>query len=80
MLSGQGTGQGHDQTQGCVSRLPLALSQVRSISTSFVVVGEDLASHAHPLVWHQRNFDHHPGFQLAAVSFGGSDAELGISV
>jgi len=37
------------------------LKQVRSISTSFVVVGEDLASHAHPLVWHQRNFDHHPG-------------------
>lgn len=37
------------------------LRQVRSISNSFVIIGEDLSSLDHPLVWHQRNQNHQPG-------------------
>uniref|UniRef100_A0A7S4HFX0 Methyltransferase type 11 domain-containing protein n=1 Tax=Prymnesium polylepis TaxID=72548 RepID=A0A7S4HFX0_9EUKA len=39
--------------------IPL-LQQIRDIATSFVIIGEDLASQDHPLVWHQRNFEHQP--------------------
>ena len=37
------------------------LGQARAIASSWVIVGEDVASLDYPLAWHQRNFDHAPG-------------------
>jgi hypothetical protein len=37
------------------------LRQVRSIASSFVVIGEDIADQHYPVAWHQRNYDHQPG-------------------